>query len=122
MPINDLNHFEEDNEEISLEKLEDLDEDILEIGEEKNNKSTFVPREKIKFILGYIIKKSKEYAGLGKTLTIDESMVAFKGRNKIKFFMLYKPIKWGFKMHCLVDSVNSYLYNLIIDQEKIMIN
>lgn len=121
MPINDINPIEEiveNKEDIDNEQLEELDEDILEIGEDKNKNSTFDPREKIKIILNYIIQKSKDYARLGKMLTIDESIVAFKGRNKMKFFMPNKPTKWGFKIHCLVDSNTNYLYNLILDPGK----
>ena len=42
-------------------------------------------------------------------------MVAFKGRNEMKFFMPYKPIKWGFKVHVFVDVINTYVYNCIMD-------
>ena len=42
-------------------------------------------------------------------------MVFYKGRSKMKFYMPSKPCKYGFKMHCLVDSKTSYLYNVILD-------
>ena len=121
MLINDINPIEEtveNNEDIDNEQLEELDEDILEIGEDKNKNSTFEPREKIKIILNYIIQKKKDHARLGKMLAIDESMVAFKERNKMKFFMLNKPTKWGFKIHCLVDANTNYLYNLFLDPDS----
>ena len=41
----------ENNEDINNGQLEELDEDILEIGKDKNNNSTFEPRKKIKIIL-----------------------------------------------------------------------
>lgn len=71
--------------------------------------STFNPREKIKFILNYIIGKQKNYARLRKMLTIDESMIAFKWRNKMKFLMPNKPTKCGFKIHYLIEANTNYL-------------
>lgn len=32
--------------------------------------------------------------------------------------MPHKPSKWGFKIHCLVDSKTNYLYDAIIDPYK----
>ena len=32
--------------------------------------------------------------------------------------MPHKPSKWGFKIHCLVDSKTDYLYDAIIDPGK----
>ena len=46
-------------------------------------------------------------------LTIDERIVIFKERNKIKFFI--KPIKWVFKIYVLVDAINTYAYNFIME-------
>ena len=36
----------------------------------------------------------------------------------MKFLMPNKPKKWGFKIHCLVDANNNYLYYLILDPGK----
>ena len=41
-------------------------------------------------------------------------MVAFKGCQIIKFYLPMKPIKWGFKIHILVDWDNSYIYSCIL--------
>ena len=51
-------------------------------------------------------------------LTIDESMIAFKWRNKMKFLMPNKPTKCGFKIHYLIEANTNYLYNLILDPRK----
>ena len=73
------------------------------------------PRNKINLLISKTIIQCKKYWYLGNILTIDESMVAFKGRNKLKFFTPHKPIKWGFKIHVLVDAINTYVYNFILD-------
>ena len=48
----------------------------------------------------------------GKFICIDESMISFKGRHKLKQFMPAKPIKWGFKMFLLCDSASGYVHKL----------
>ena len=55
---------------------------------------------------------------LGKNITIDESLLHFTGRNKMKFYIPMKPHKWGFKMHLLCDSDTHYLYNILFDPGK----
>ena len=37
----------------------------------------------------------------------------------MKFYMPLKPIKWGFKIHCMVYSETNYLYNLFFEPSKI---
>ena len=52
---------------------------------------------------------------LGYSITIDESMVLFTLRNNMKFYMPMKPKKWGFMIHCLVDTDSGFLYNCLFD-------
>ena len=52
-------------------------------------------------------------------MTIDETMVAFRGRSTMRFYMPAKPNKWGFKFHSLVESKTSYYYDLIFDPGKL---
>ena len=44
-----------------------------------------------------------------KEMSIDEAMVAFKGRSFLKQYLPNKPIKWGFKVWTLADSHNGYV-------------
>jgi hypothetical protein len=37
-------------------------------------------------------------------LTLDEAMVAYKGRSPIKQYIPSKPHKWGYKIHCLASD------------------
>ena len=55
---------------------------------------------------------------MGKNITIDESLLHFTGRNKMKFYIPMKPHKWGFKIHLLCDSNTNYLYNMLFDPGK----
>lgn len=46
------------------------------------------------------------------TLSVDESMVPFKGRTTLKQYMPLKPVKRGYKIWCLADSATGYITNL----------
>ena len=45
-------------------------------------------------------------------LAVDEAMILFKGRSVMKQYMPLKPIKRGYKMWCLCDSTNGFMYNM----------
>lgn len=51
---------------------------------------------------------------LGTNICIDESMIKFKGKSSLKQYMPMKPIKRGYKVWCLADSLTGYLYNFDI--------
>ena len=89
----------------------DIDNDLDNVG-----KIEFVPRYKIYLFFSEIAFHCKKSWYLGLILTIDESMVTFKGMNKVLFFMPNKPNKQGFKIYILVDAMNTYVFNFIMDQ------
>ena len=88
----------------------DIDVDLYNIG-----KIEFVPRYKIYLFSSEITFQCKKSWYLGLILTIDESLVTFKGMNKVKFFMPHKPNKQGFKIYILVDAMNNYVFNFIME-------
>lgn len=45
-------------------------------------------------------------------LSVDEAMIAFKGRLSSKQYMPIKPIKWGIKVWELADSTNGYVLDM----------
>jgi len=47
----------------------------------------------------------------GRYGTIDESVIKFKARSSLKQYLPLKPIKRGYKVWCLCDSVTGYLFN-----------
>jgi hypothetical protein len=49
-------------------------------------------------------------------LSIDEAMVAFKGRSSIKQYIPSKPHKWGYKIYCLAS--NNYLLHFEVYEGK----
>ena len=77
------------------------------------------PRQKIQLYLEKLAQNFQKYYALGANITIDESLLQFKGRNSMKFYIPMKPHKWGFKIHLLCDSDTHYLYNMLFDPGKI---
>ena len=73
------------------------------------------PRVKVNHYLREIVDNGQKVFKCGRDLTIDESMIHFEGRSSLIFYMPAKPTKWGFKLHCLVDSKTHFFYNFIFD-------
>ena len=48
---------------------------------------------------------------LNREVSVDESMVGFKGRLSFIQYMPKKPTKWGLKAFVLSDSKSGYVYN-----------
>jgi hypothetical protein len=55
---------------------------------------------------------------LGEHVSVDESMIKFKGRCSLKQYLPKKPIKRGFKIWTLADSTNGYVYDFRIYKGK----
>src|SRR6218665_1306763 len=54
----------------------------------------------------------------GKNVSIDESMVGFKGRLYFKQYCPKKPTKWGFKIWTICDSSNGYFLKFDVYTDK----
>ena len=77
------------------------------------------PRHKINLYLEKLAENFQKNYELGENITIDESLLHFKGRNSMKFYIPMKPHKWGFKIHLLCDADTHYLYNMLFDPGKV---
>ena len=51
-------------------------------------------------------------------LCVDEQMIPFKGISTLKQYMPLKPVKWGYKVHCLCGA-DGVVYDFIIYTGKI---
>ena len=78
-----------------------------------NNLVKFVP------FMNKLSAKFREYYNLEKNITIDESMIHFKGRSDYTFYISMKPIKYGFKLHVLTESSTGYCYNYLLDLDNL---
>ena len=72
-------------------------------GQETEN---FDKIEELSNILKY---NFQQYYQLGEPVSIDESMIGFKGKHKMKQYLPQKPTKWGFKVFVLADTITSYV-------------
>jgi len=96
--INTALHFEHNDQD-----REDLD---------------FDPRYKLGKLLKFLEYNFKKNYIPDQKITIDETMVGFTGKNKMKFYIPTKPTKWGFKIHILSESKSGYCLSLILDPGK----
>ena len=77
------------------------------------------PLYKVRPLIAHIIKVSQTYYIPDQNLTIDESMIRFNGRNKMKVFMPLKPIKYGFKAYILAEASSGFMLNWTLhDSQK----
>jgi hypothetical protein len=60
----------------------------------------------------------KEHYILGEHVSVDESMIKFKGRSSLKQYLPMKPTKRGFKIWTLADANNGYVYSFRIYKGK----
>ena len=82
------------------------------------NKKTDL-RIKVKEYLEQIIMNYKNFFILAKNITIDKSIVFFRGKKyALRFYMPHKPTKWGFKIHSMVDSKSYFFITSFFMQER----
>lgn len=43
-------------------------------------------------------------------VSVDESMILFKGRSGLKQYLPNKPINWGYKVWCIADSTTGFVF------------
>lgn len=61
--------------------------------------------------------RNSELYNMTREVSVDESMIIFKGRSTLKQYNPMKPIKRGYKLWCLADQ-HGYISNLSIYQGK----
>ena len=69
---------------------------------------------KIRPVIDYLIRLFKSTYTPTQNLTIDEGMLAFKGRLSFKCYLPNKPIKYGIKLYILAESDTGYVSNFKI--------
>ena len=69
------------------------------------------PLFKIRPFMDSLITNFQQAFMPGREMSLDESMIGFKGSIAFKQYMPKKPIKWGLKAFVLADSATGYAYN-----------
>ena len=71
-------------------------------------------RSKIQPFLDLIIPLFQQCLTPGRNISIDEAMIAFRGRIFFRQYIRGKPEPWGIKAYVLSESDTGYMYNLVI--------
>ena len=87
-----------------------------------NDNSTAVPKgqdgydklHKLRPLIDSLNEKCSTEYEHSNMLSVDESMIPFKGRSSIKQYMPMKPIKRGYKVWCLADSKTGFILRFSI--------
>ena len=66
---------------------------------------------KIRKFMVALIKRFQQVYRPAKEISIDESMISYKGRLSFLQYMPKKPVKWGMKAWVLADARNGYTWN-----------
>jgi hypothetical protein len=79
--------------------------------EPKPGSANFNQLYKVQPLMELLLNNWQENYYPGQEVSVDESIIAFKGRVKMKVYMPQKPHKWGIKAWALCESQTGYLYN-----------
>lgn len=66
---------------------------------------------KVRNLIDYMIVVSRSLYNPEKVLTVDEAMIKFNGRSKLKVYMPLKPTKYGFKAYILAEASSGFVLN-----------
>ena len=83
---------------------------MLHVGESAGH----TKRSKIQPFIDLIIPLFQRHLNPSQELSIDEAMIAFRGRCGFRQYIRGKPQPWGIKAYVLSESRTGYMYNLII--------
>lgn len=72
---------------------------------EPSKTQTNAAQNKILWLFNFFNDMATKYWIPGRDLSVDESMVAHKGRTKHLQYMPAKPTKWGLKVWMLAESL-----------------
>lgn len=84
----------------------------------KKGEPNFDRLYKLRPMLNFLKKRFSDLFSPSRFLSIDESMVAFKGRSALKQYIPNKPIKRGFKVWAIACAVTGFLINFDIYEGK----
>ena len=68
---------------------------------------------KVQKLMDYVCKRYRDNYTPRRELSVDETMLKFKGRLGIKQYIKIKPVKWGIKLFTLAESATGYVLNVL---------
>lgn len=76
------------------------------------------PFSKIRSFINYINEKFSYFYTPSQCVTIDESMIPFRGASSLVYYIPSKPHKFGIKMHEICESKSGYCYKFKLDGKE----
>jgi hypothetical protein len=76
---------------------------------DSNQELATYPENRLSVLMHAVLNNSRKFYTPSSTLSLDESMVSFKGRHKDKVFMPSKPIRIGFKAFVVCEADTGFL-------------
>ena len=70
--------------------------------------------DKVQMFLERLLPKFRSDYIPSENLSIDETMIAHRGRFSALQYMPMKPTKWGIKVYSIADSLNGYLLDCVV--------
>ena len=70
--------------------------------------------DKVRDLLDLLLPRYREYYTPTQNISIDETMVGFRGRFGSTQYMPQKPTKWGIKAFTMADGANGYMLNVLV--------
>ena len=83
------------------------------IDNESDNTDKTLRTWKVQRVLDYLVKRFRDAYTPRRELSVDETMLKFKGRLNIKQYIKIKPVKWGIKLFTLAESITGYVLDLL---------
>jgi len=84
--------------------------------------SSINKKSKIEPLMITVISNSQFYYRPGQNLSIDESMIPFRGRSSLKVFMPLKPTRYGLKAYLLCEATTGYVLSWTLHTGEILPN
>lgn len=81
------------------------------VNEPPRDHPDYNPGYKVDRLANLLITKWQRAYTPNRELSVDETLVPFKGRTKLLQYIPSKPHKWGIKVWTLADSATGYVYN-----------
>ena len=73
---------------------------------------------KIRELFDMFNKNFSTAYNLEREISIDESMLLWKGHHSLQRYIPSKRHRWGFKIYCLAESRTGYVWSMLVDEGK----
>lgn len=70
--------------------------------------------QKVSHYLDYLDKQFREYFVPSREISVDESVVGFKGKISFLTYNPNKPTKWGIRIDVIADANTGYVYSILL--------